>query len=90
MIVNDKIISKKIHRETVLLNKENGDYFSLNEVGTEIYDCISNKMEPEEIIDLLLNKYETDRNTLENDVLSLISELQKKNILINQNKNDPV
>jgi hypothetical protein len=90
MIVNDKIISRKIHKETVLLNKENGDYFSLNEIGTEIYDYICNKMETKEIVDLLSNKYETERNNLENDVLSLISELQKKNILINQNKNDPV
>ena len=59
MKINDKIIAREIQGEMVLLNMENGDYFSLNSLGTEIYECILNGMQNEEIISFLLNKYKT-------------------------------
>jgi hypothetical protein len=82
MIINKKIIAREIQSETVLLNKENGDYFSLTSVGTEIYNCISKGMETEAIISFLSTKYNVEYDTLKNDVTSLISEMQEKNILI--------
>jgi len=82
MIVNGKIIAREIQGETVLLNKESGDYFSLNPVGTDIYNCICNGMETEDIINFLLNKYDVEYNILEQDVISLVSELKEKEIII--------
>lgn len=82
MIVNEKIITREIQGEMVLLNMENGDYFSLNSLGTEIYECILNGMQNEEIISFLINKYNVEFNVLKNDVESLISQMFEKNILI--------
>jgi len=82
MIINEKIIAREIKGETVLLNKENGDYFSLNTIGTEVYNCICNGMETVEIIRFLFNKYNVEFDTLKCDIESLIDEMQKKNILI--------
>lgn len=53
MKVSERIIAKKIKGEMVLLNMENGDYFSLNLLGTEIYECVSSGMQTEEIISFL-------------------------------------
>jgi hypothetical protein len=53
MKVNENIIAKEIQGETVLLNKENGDYFSLNKVGTDIFNYIAKILDIWEIIDLL-------------------------------------
>ena len=83
MEINKKIIAREIHNETVLLNKENGDYFSLNAMGTEIYRCICNGMDIEEIINFLFPKYEVEFKTFQDDVQSLILELEKKNIIVN-------
>ena len=86
MIINKKIIAREIKGETVLLNEENGDYFSLNTVGTEVYNCICNGMEPGEIVSFLFNRYNVEFDTLKSDVESLIDEMQKKNILIKHNR----
>jgi hypothetical protein len=82
MKINNKIISREIQGEMVLLNMENGDYFSLNSLGTEIYECISNGMQNEEIISFLLNKYDVGADVLKNDFEALISRMMEKNILI--------
>ena len=83
MIVNGKIIAREIQGETVLLNKESGDYFSLNAVGTDIYNCICKGMETETIVSFLLDRYDVEHNTLKNDVISLVSELKEKKIILN-------
>ncbi|MDZ7836926.1 MAG: PqqD family protein [Actinomycetota bacterium] len=56
MRINDQIIAKEIQGELVLLNKKNGDYFSLNKVGTDIFNCINNNMDTESIINSLVGK----------------------------------
>jgi len=84
MSINKKIITREIQGETVLLNQENGDYFSLNGIGTEVYNCICEGMEIEEIINSLLTKYNTEYDTLKNDIVSLVNKMQKKNILIDK------
>ena len=84
MIINKKIITREIQGETVLLNQENGDYFSLNGIGTEVYNCICEGMEIEEIVNFLLNKYDVEHDILKNDVASLINKMQEKNILLDK------
>ena len=84
MIINKKIITREIQGETVLLNQENGDYFSLNSIGTEVYNCICKGMETEEIVNFLLNKYDASHDTLKNDIVSLINKMQEKNILVDR------
>ena len=82
MIVNDKIIAREIQGETVLLNKESGDYFSLNTIGTEIYNCICKGMEIDAIVKFLLDRYNVEDDILKRDVISLVSELKGKKIII--------
>jgi hypothetical protein len=82
MVVNDKIIAREIQGETVLLNKENGDYFSLNTIGTEIFNCISKGMEIDDIVSFLMESYTVEQDKLKQDVISLVSELKEKKIII--------
>ncbi len=81
MIINSNIIAKDLQGEMVLLNKENGDYFTLNNMGTEVYNCICDGMETGEIIDLLFEKYDISYDKLKADIMSLIDEMKEKNIL---------
>ena len=82
MKISDSIIAKEIQGETVLLNKENGDYFSLNKMGTEIYNYISGGKEIEKIADCLFKKYDTEYGIIKKDIEDLIITLKKKSILI--------
>jgi len=81
MIINSEIIAKELQGETVLLNKESGDYFTLNNMGTEVYNCICDGMETGEIIDLLFGKYDIEYDKLKADIISLIDKMKEKNIL---------
>jgi hypothetical protein len=82
MFINDKIITRQLQGETVLLNMENGDYFTLNQMGTEIFSCISEGMDTEGIIEHLLEIYDAEYDRVKNDVISLIDKMKEKNIII--------
>jgi len=82
MKINEKIIAKKVQGEMVLLNMENGDYFSLNSIGTEIFECISNGMKLNEITESLFEKYNVELNILQKDIDLLIEEMIAKKIII--------
>ncbi len=82
MIINSNIIAKDLQGEMVLLNKENGDYFTLNSMGSEVYNLISDGMETGDIIDLLFERYEIEHDKLRTDILAIIDDMKKKNILI--------
>jgi hypothetical protein len=81
MKINDKIIARKLQGETVLLNMENGDYFTLNTVGTEIYGHISKGKNIDEITGMLFEQYDVDKKDLEKDIRALIEKLKDKNII---------
>lgn len=57
MEVNKDIISRVIHGDTVLLNIITGDYFSLNNIRTDNYNCIIETMEFDSTVDCLIDKY---------------------------------
>ena len=81
MIINKNIIARDLQGEMVLLNKENGDYFTLNSIGSEVYNYICDEMETEQIIDLLFDRYDIEYDKLKADILSLIDDMKKKDIL---------
>ena len=84
MIINSNIIARDLQGEMVLLNKENGDYFTLNSLGSEIYNCICEGKETVEIVDLLFEEYDISYDRLKADIMSLIDNMKKKNILIKE------
>ena len=84
MIINSNIIAKDLQGEMVLLNKKNGDYFTLNSMGSEVYNLISDGVETGEIIDLLFDKYDIEYDKLKTDILSLLDEMRNKDILIEE------
>ena len=84
MIINSNIIARDLQGEMVLLNKENGDYFTLNSMGSEVYNLISDGMETGDIIDLLFERYEIEHDKLRTDILAIIDDMKEKNILIKE------
>ncbi len=81
MRINKDIIARDIQGDTVLLNMKAGDYFSLNAVGTDIYNCISEGIGSASIMDCLVEKYEVTGEQLKSDVFSLITEPKENRIL---------
>jgi len=51
---------------------ESGDYFSLNTVGTDIFNCTFTGMEIEAMVDFLVYRYDVGHDILKNDVITLV------------------
>jgi Coenzyme PQQ synthesis protein D (PqqD) len=68
--------------EKVMLSISNGKYYNLGEIGGTIWDAIEQPLPIEELIDNLLNEYQVDRKTCEQQVLSFLEMLLKEEIIL--------
>lgn len=86
MQINKDYIVKEVLGSKVLINLNNDDeiIIKLNDTSFDIYDLLTKNSSKEEIINYLINKYDVDINTLENDYDELIKEMIHKGILINE------
>jgi hypothetical protein len=82
-----KIIQRKdidttdIDGEKAMMNLEKGQYFMLNEVGSRIWDIISNECSVQEIASSLLNEYEIDEETCKQSVIQFIERLSNAELI---------
>lgn len=78
---NPDFIFKQIKEESVLLNVKTGDYFGLNEVGTDFFLLIDGKRNSDEILNALLELYDVEKEELQKDLDELIKTMTEKGIL---------
>jgi len=57
---NGKTISGRLHDEMVMMDLDQGKYFSLNPVATRIWDLLERELTLEELCALLLEEYEVE------------------------------
>ncbi|MGM0652836.1 MAG: PqqD family protein [Bacillota bacterium] len=78
---NEDIVWRNLEGEAVLLNPHSGKYYGLNEVGCSFWEKVDGKSSLESIVELLLEEYDVDRGTLEQDLEELVQELEKREII---------
>ncbi|MCD4746721.1 MAG: PqqD family protein [Bacteroidales bacterium] len=70
-----------------IFNPANGESFSVNPIGIEIFNMMKQKKSPEEISKTILAKYNTDEATFEKDYYDFIGILNQ-HLLIDNNNNE--
>ena len=87
MLTLDSIISKNkkvpwriIESEAILVKVDKGEVIHLNEVATEIWQAIDGKNKVFEIINLVNNNFEVDREEAQRDTLEFLKMLLDKKI----------
>lgn len=78
---NPAIKSKTMDNEQILLNLENGDYFGLNEIASDMWELIDGCNDLHEIVHKLSEKYDVEKSVLEADVIDFIKVLIEKKII---------
>ena len=81
------VFIQEIDDEVVLLDTESQEYFSLNGVGKNILDLISENLTHEEIIEKLLEMYEVDKAQIESDLSNFTKLLEEKGLIIMRSLN---
>lgn len=76
-------ISTSESGQKVILDFDKGSYYSLNNVGSFIWDELKEQtLSLEEIINKVVNSFEVTKQECENDIHSLLEDLQKEKLLI--------
>ncbi len=86
-IPSENIVAREIEDEFIIVPLVTGignaedELFTLNETGKALWKRLDGKKTLSDIIDEFYGEYEGERKEIENDVLGLISELIRRNIL---------
>lgn len=65
----------------MLLSIENGEYYNMNEVGSRIWALLEKPMTVGALIDRLLEEFEVERATCEQEALAFLEQLHKDKLL---------
>lgn len=77
----EKIFWRKIEDETVILNIDTGFYYTLDELGSLIWDMALEQRDEREIVAHILDKYETSEETARRDIRALVVNLKKEELI---------
>lgn len=74
--LSNRQTSSRLANDTVILDHKDGIYFSLNEVGTHIWEQLKESPKSEEeLTDSLLEAYEIDSETANQDLKEILNQL---------------
>ena len=84
----DTIINKNLEiddtdldGEKVMMNLDKGEYFMMNEVGSRIWEIITEPMNVKGIVDALRSEYEVDEETCKDTVIEFLGRLNNADLI---------
>jgi len=80
--LNPDVVFRDLDGEAVLLDLASGTYFGLNEVGTRIWQLVSDGRDEPAIVDIVASEYEADPATVARDVSRLLEELRDRRLIL--------
>ena len=81
LYIRDNITYRVIDHETIILNLDNGCYYSLNEVAAKVWESIAKKKCLDDILASLNGQYEIPKKTIQRDLLSLVKDLEGEGLI---------
>ena len=79
---SDLVIDRVLDSEALLIHLSSGDYFSLDSVGTRIWESIDGSKTVQDLVDLILEEYNVDRDQAVTDVVELVSKLADEGLIV--------
>jgi hypothetical protein len=74
-------ISSTLGDEEVILDLVDGTYYGLDDVGTRIWRLLDTPQRIGALCDALQADYDVDRATLEQDVIALLEEMERRTLI---------
>jgi hypothetical protein len=81
-INSSKIVHETIDGEVIIINFENGVYYSLNSAGTFIWSCIQKNFRVAEILDEIVKVYSGNQEEIKTEVLTFLNDLSKEELIL--------
>jgi hypothetical protein len=80
--IPERVLSRKLDDEMVLLNLDSGEYFGLNDTGTRVWELLADGRTGEEVTDRLTEEFEVTAEAAAAHVASLCEELVAAGLLV--------
>ena len=80
----DLVIDRVVDSEALLIHLSSGDYFSLDSVGTRIWESIDGSRTVQDLADLIFEEYNVDRDQAVTDVVQLVKTLADEGLIVTQ------
>jgi len=74
-------VSTDLGGEAVILGLESGQYYSLNDSGSMVWDMIQEPRPVAELRDAILDEYDVESDACERDLLALLGELAHEGLI---------
>jgi hypothetical protein len=81
-INSPKVIHETIDGETVIVNLDSGNYYSLDKVGADIWECIVKNVPMHGIIETIASQYTAEREQIEKAMYQFVDEMQQENLIV--------
>ena len=78
---NKKTISGRLHDEIIMMDMEQGKYFSLNSTATAIWELLDKPLSAEELCDRLAEEYEVEKEKCIEDVNAILTEMKNLGLI---------
>jgi len=81
-INKNEVAWRDLDGEAVILNLKTDTYFSLDKIGTKIWNKMIEKSEIKDLVSLITSLYDVPAKEAEGDVKELISSLKKTGLIL--------
>lgn len=78
---SDSQVSCCVDDEVVLMSVQNGEYYNLNPIASEIWAMLEQSPSVEQIVEYKLDQYDVQRDVCEQDVMRILNQLQSENLV---------
>lgn len=82
LIQNKEMLTSPLAAETVLLDMEKIAYYGLDETATFIWEQLAEPRRVGDVIDALLEQFEIDRDTCEEETLALLTHMHREGAVV--------
>ena len=81
LTVESDLVTQQLDDELVMLDFESGMYFGLNGVSTRAWQLIRHKGRLLDVLEVLHNEYDVEKETLSTDLLAFAEALRAKGLV---------
>jgi len=80
-----KVISETIDGETIIINLENGNYYRLDEVGSDMWDTLQGCGSVSRVVSHVVSNYKENGYKIKECVHQFVEKLKKENLIVPSN-----
>ena len=79
--IAEDVLFQELDGEAVLLSLEKGCYYGLDELGTRIWRLIDENLDPEQVVERIVEEYDVDAEQARGDLDSFIRDLEESGLI---------